>query len=162
MAKEKIDNCVKRSETTIKSKITINKQTIEMEQRMLSVVEVEEQRRGLVDITSDPELFKAIMLMNKDVNDEDEEVIIERTRLIRHATAGLEAQTLNKKIDGIAMSCKPNRFYGGYFKFNGESITDTNEMCEILKELDEDEIIKLYNNVERLINPTEDEVEEGK
>ncbi len=152
-----MENCIKRNESTIISEFEINGKSIEIEQRLLTDQEVDEYKKNHVDITQDPEVFKALVMSERVEEGQDVEIetlykLQAATKSINDAKKDLEYWLINKSLTS-------NVFYGGYMKIDGENIEAP---LEYIKLLDSGIIETLLENAESLSFPTEVEVEEAK
>lgn len=154
-----MENCITRNERAIKSEYELNGKKIEIEQRLLTDSEVDQYQKNHIDITQDPDVFKALLANERanEANDLDEDT------LFRIRTATKQINDAKKELDYwfLSKSMSENVFYGGYMIIDGKEI-DNKDLITYIKLLDPSIISDLLKKANDLSFPTEVEVTEAK
>lgn len=176
--------------THIKTEFEIFGKMIEVEQRRLSVSEVENHRINIQSAYKDPVIYKSLLKEDeiekkiekakkqleqkmkksaKILTDDELEAELRTTIDVDDETkyllyeAKLNISENNKLVNTkfVMYSTSPSDLYGGYFKLDGKQLSPI-KTISILKELDKEDFMKLYRNAEKLSYPTKKEQDEVK
>lgn len=176
--------------TNIKTEFNINGKLVEIEQRRLSVYEVDSHRTNIQSAFKDPKIYKSL-LAEDDIEKKIAEAKLKLAKAMKKSKQMLSEEELEEELRAtieiddetkylifeaklkitennklvntkfVMYSSLPSELYGGYFRINGKQLEPL-KIIEILKSLNEEDFKTLYENANKLSYPTKSEIEEVK